>query len=120
MKRVLYAIASLLMAMSVNAICNTSLVFTEDNRINVIKPVVNESGWKIPGLEESQVADPRKLLPRTYGTASVPLHVTVLKPPREFITTIPLYRLKDGQALIVAEGGLAIAGCSVCITTIVT
>ena len=79
------------------------LVFAQDNRIIAIRPVVNESGWKIPGLDQSQITDPRKLLPKGYGPASVPLQVTVLKPRRKFITTIQRYGLKDDQTLIVAE-----------------
>lgn len=104
MKRVLSVIAIILMVANVNVGGgNTSLVFAQDNPIKIIKPAVKESGWKIPGLEESQITDPRKLLPKGYGPASVPLQVTVLKPTREFITTIPLYRLKDGETLIVVE-----------------
>jgi len=84
------------------------LTFAQDDHIKVIKPVIKVSGWKIPALEESQITDPRKLLPRGYGPASVPLYVTVLKPRREFITTIQRYGLKDGQTLIIAERTVAI------------
>jgi len=104
MKRVLSAIAALLMATGVSVGGgNSSLGFAQDNLLKIIKPAVNEGGWKIPGLEESRMTGPRKRLPKGYGPSSVPLHVTVFTPTRKFITTIPLYRLKDGQTLIVAE-----------------
>jgi hypothetical protein len=83
-------------------------VFAQDSGLSVIRPVINESGWKIPGLDQSKATGPRKLLSKTYGAASLPLHVTVLKPPRELITTIPIYRLRDGQTLIVTERKVAI------------
>jgi hypothetical protein len=54
MKRVLSAIAALLMATGVSAGGgNSSLGFAQDNLLKIIKPAVNEGGWKIPGGRES-------------------------------------------------------------------
>ena len=104
MKRVLCAIATLLMVTGIqNEGGHSALGFVQDNPTRVIKPVVNKSGWKIPGLEESRITGPRQRLPKGYGPASVPVFVTVYKPTGKFITTIPRYALKDGQTLIVTE-----------------
>lgn len=103
MKNIFYAAVVILIVNGVDIGSPKGLVLAQDNRIIALRPAVNEGGWKIPGLEQSRITDPRKLLPRTYGPASLPLNVTVLKPTQEFITTIPLYRLKDGQILIIAE-----------------
>ena len=80
----------------------------QDSGLSVIRPVINERGWKIPALDQSKATGPRKLLSNTYGAASLPLHVTVLKPPRKLITTIHLYRFKDGHTLIVTKRKVAI------------
>jgi hypothetical protein len=115
MNRVLCAIAIILMVTAVNIEGgNSSFAFAQDNPLKVIKPAVNESGWKIPGLDQSRITGPRKRLVKGYGPPSVPLHVTVFRPTRKFITTIPLYRLKDGQTLIVAERKVLIDGIIKC------
>ena len=106
MKRILLVIAILMLGPEAGA--GHELLFAQNNDRKVSKPIVKESGWKIPALEESRVTDARKLLPKGYGPASAPLHVTVLKPRREFITTIERYGLKDGQALVIAERRVAI------------
>ncbi len=104
MKRVLWVIVTLLMVPTVDAVSsNSPRIFGQDSRIKVIKPVINEAGWKIPGLERSHITGARKVLPRGYGPVSVPLHVTVLEPRRKLVTTISRYGLKDGQTLIIAE-----------------
>lgn len=78
-------------------------VVAQTNDMTIVRPVINDQGCVSLGLTESQITDSRKELPKRYGTASVPVHVTVLKPKHEFITTIPLYRLKDGNILVLAE-----------------
>jgi len=67
----------------------------------MIKSVINDDGWKIPGLAQSRVTDSRKLIPKGYGVSGVPLHITVFKPRREFITTIFLYGLKEDEKILV-------------------
>jgi hypothetical protein len=101
MKAILSATLMILIVSGLNV--HGPKVFAQDSGMSVIRPVINERGWKIPGLEQSRVTGPRKLLSRTYGAASLPLHITTLKPPRKLITTIPIYRLKDGQTLIITE-----------------
>ena len=103
-KVVLSATLTILIASGVNVDGRKS----QDSALSVIRPVINERGWKIPGLAQSRMTGPRKLLSRTYGAASLPLHITTLKPPLELITTIPIYRLKDGQTLIITERKVAI------------
>lgn len=78
-------------------------VFAQEPQIKVIKPVVKESGWTIPGLSESKISSPRKLLQAGYGPPATPLYITVLRPKEKFITTIPIYRLQDGQTVIIGE-----------------
>jgi hypothetical protein len=93
-KKVLSVIVSVLIVAASNVVCGRTLVFGQESPIAIVKPVVNESGWKIPGLEESQITSSRKLLQKGYGPSSVPLYVTVFRPTQQFITTIPLYRLR--------------------------
>jgi len=81
----------------------------------MVKSIVKEDGWKIPGLSQSRVTDPRRLLPQQYGVTRVPLNLTVLKPRREFIDTISLYGLKDdGQTLVMGERRGAVRGIIKC------
>jgi hypothetical protein len=95
----------MLVLTQVNAgMSHTLQATSQDNRLMPVKRVIEESGWKIPGLEQSLVTDPRKLLPSGYGVSSVPLHITVLKPKREYITTISLYGFKDnGETIVVKQ-----------------
>jgi hypothetical protein len=102
MKRVLCTISTLLMVVNIPS-GHSHLALAQETSIKRILPVVNESGWKIPGLEESEITDKRMQLPRAYGRTAVPIWVTVYKPKRKFITTITRYSLKDNQTLIVAE-----------------
>jgi hypothetical protein len=72
--------------------------------LSVITSTVKENGWKIPGLSQSRITDPRRLVPKGYGVSGIQLHLTVLKPKREFIETISLYGLKDdGKTLVIGE-----------------
>lgn len=89
---------------------NSSLAFSQENSLKVIQSAVNESGWRIPGLLQSQITGTRKRLAKGNGPASVPVYVTVYKPNQKFITTIPIYRLKDGQTLLVLERKVLIDG----------
>ena len=115
MKPVSWTIAILLMVTALNIVGgNSSLAFSQENSIKLIQPAVNESGWRIPGLQESQITGTRKRLAKGYGPASVPVYVTVFKPNQKFITTIPIYRLKDGQTLIVMERKVLIDGIIKC------
>lgn len=116
MNRVFCAIAVLLLMVTAVTIenGNSCLAFAQDNPIKIVKPAVNESGWKIPGLKESEITSARKRLAKGYGPASVPLYLTVFRPKRKFITTIPIYRLKNGQTLIVAERKVLIDGIIKC------
>ena len=107
MKGLICVIAALVVLASNNASSKSSLVYAQDKGINVIKPAVKEGGWTIPGLEESQITGSRKLLQAGYGPPSIPLYVTVFKPKEKFITTIPIYRLRDGQ-LVISERKVAI------------
>ena len=102
MRALVCAFAALL---TVGSYCGYGMcrVFAQEKQLTVIKAVVKESGWTIPGLDESQITDPRKLLQAGYGPRSAPLYVTVLRPKEKFITTIPVYRLKDGQTVIIGE-----------------
>ena len=103
MKRLVCAIAAVLMVgnhFGSGVMCR---VFAQEKHLNVAKPVIKESGWTIPGLDESQITTPRKLLQAGYGPSSAPVSVTVLRPKEKFITTIPIYRLKDGQTVIIGE-----------------
>lgn len=111
MKQVLCTIAIMVM---VTAAASRNSFVAQDNPIKIIKPAINEQGWKILGLQESQIADPRRRLEKGYGPASVPLYVTLLKPGQKFITTIPIYRLKDGKALLVVERKVLIDGIIQC------
>jgi hypothetical protein len=103
MKKVLSVVISVLFVASANVVGGRTLVLGQESPVAIVKPVVNESGWKIPGLEESQITSPRKMLQKGYGPSSVPLYVTVFRPTQQFITTIPLYRLKNDQSLIIVE-----------------
>lgn len=115
MKPVLYTISILLTITVVNkGGGHGPLVLAQENSIKLLKPVVKESGWKIPGLEESQITDRRKQLPKGYGPAAVPISITVYKPKRKFVTTITRYGLKDGQTLIVRERKVLIDGIIKC------
>lgn len=115
MKQVLCAIAVLLMITAINIESgNSSVALAQDNPIKLIKPVVKETGWKIPGLEVSVIIGARKRPPKGYGPASVPLYLTVYKPRRKFVTTITRYGLKDGQTLIVTERKVLIDGIIKC------
>jgi hypothetical protein len=90
MKRLVCAIAALLM---VGSHCGSGLlcrVFAQEKRLSVVKPVIKESGWTVPGLDASQISTPRKLLRAGYGPSSTPVHVTVLRTKEKFIATIPL------------------------------
>jgi hypothetical protein len=78
-------------------------ISAQEQQVKVIKPVVKESGWTIPGLNKSKISSPRKLLQAGYGPPATPLYITVLRPKEKFITTIPIYRLKDGQTVIIRE-----------------
>ena len=115
MKPISCTIAILLMVSALNiGGGNRSLAFAQENSIKLIKPAVNESGWRIPGLQESQITGTRKRLAKGYGPASVPVYVTVFKPNQKFITTIPLYRLKNDQTLVVVERKALIDGIIKC------
>ena len=103
MKRLVYAIAALLMVAGQNGSGIECLVFAQEKHLNVAKPVVKESGWTVPGLDQSQITTPRKLLQPGYGPSSARVSVTVFRPKEKFITTIPIYRLKDGQTVIINE-----------------
>ena len=102
MKGLVFAITA---SLTVGSYCGYGIicVFAQEKRIKVIKPVVKESGWTIPGLDVSQITGPRKLLQAGYGPPTTPLYITVLRPKEKFITTIPVYRLKDGQTVIISE-----------------
>lgn len=91
-----------------------SVTRAQDNCIKLIKPVVKQSGWKIPGLEQSKITDARKRLPKGYGPVSVPLYLTVYKPKRNFITTISLYGLKSDQTITVSDRKVLIDGIIKC------
>ncbi len=103
MKELVCAIAALLMVSSHSGSGLLCRVSAQEKHLSVAQPGVKKGGWTIPGLEESQISTPRKLLPAGYGPTSSPVYVTVLRPKEKFITTIPLYRLKDGQTVIIGE-----------------
>ena len=103
MKRLVYAIVALVLVAGQNGSGRECLVFAQEKHLTVAKPVVKESGWTVPGLDESQITTPRKLLQPGYGPSSAPVYVTVLRPEEKFTTTIPIYRLKDGQTVIIGE-----------------
>src|SRR5829696_10409930 len=103
MKELVCAIAALLMVGSHSGYGLLCRVSAQEKHLSVAKPVVKEGGWTIPGLEESQISTPRKLLPAGYGPSSAPVYVTVLRPKEKFITTVPLYRVKDGQTVLIGE-----------------
>jgi hypothetical protein len=77
-------------------------VFAQEQQVYAIKPVVKENGWTIPGLNKSKITSPRKLLQAGYGPPT-PLYITVLRPKEKFTTLIPVYRLKDGQTVIIGK-----------------
>jgi hypothetical protein len=77
---------------------------SEDRKTSMIRSIVRDSGWEIPGLSPSRITDPRKPLPAGYGVPGVGLNITVLKPTRQFVTTISLFGLKpDGTTLVMGE-----------------
>ena len=115
MKKVFLIVMLLLVVTLVNSeSAKSGLTFAQDSPIKIIKPVVMESGWNIPGLDHSQITDTRKLVPQGFGPTAVRLHITGYTPRKKFITTIPRYRLKDDQTLIITERKVQIDGIIKC------
>jgi hypothetical protein len=64
-----------------------------------IKRIINEQGWKIPGLAQSQIVAPRGLV-FIQDEKSLDVYSTWYKPKREVTTEIPSYWLTDdGEVL---------------------
>ena len=105
MRQTLTALICLLLATSTQAQERASAATSP----LAISSVIKSSGWVIPGLLESHITGPRRLLPPSYGVRGVPLYVTVLKTADEVRTTLSLYGLKeDGKTLLVTERTAAV------------
>jgi len=60
-----------------------------------------EGGWEIPGLGQSKLVYPRKLV-EFYSEKPVHLYLTGFKPEQEVIVSVPLYyRLRENDAALV-------------------
>lgn len=84
----------------------TTSGFTQEppRKISSIRAVVKQSGWVIPGLSTSRITTDRRLLREGYGVPKVPMHVTILRPQREVLATIPLFGIEPGgTTLVVGE-----------------
>ena len=52
MKKVLSVVVSVLFVASANVVGGRTLVLGQESPVAIVKPVVNESGWKYPDLKK--------------------------------------------------------------------
>ena len=102
-KGLIFIIAALFVVGSDTDGSRRSQLSAQEKQTHVVTPAVKGTGWTIPGLEGSRTTTPRKLLQNGFGPRSTPIYVTVLRPKENFTTTIPTYRIKDGQTLVISE-----------------
>src|SRR5262245_55563779 len=54
-----------------------------------LKRIIMEGGWEIPGLDQSKILYPRKLVEFYSEPKPVHLYITVFKPDKEVVASVP-------------------------------